>query len=380
VSNQLGFGSGARASVLFGAVLGALALLALGACKDDPPPATEKPAEAPAEKKPVVDPKIANAMAAAEASARSESNTANDQAAPPPNGILGAEAAARELAVGAPAQIVLGGAGSVPRVKLGAERIAPGSGPAGKLAVSYRSGGSIMPTIEFELKPKVALAGGQAATQPASVPPAPAAGEGNLLLSFALAGARPADDQPGRLPDNARAEIAKLNGSSVELVTQPNGALVEQRQKLAGNNPDLEPLITGSREALASLVLPYPEVPVGVGAFWMVKSRETMDGAPVIAYRMVKLNELSPAEAKLSVNTRRYLIEPTLPVSGLPPHQVRRFESEGEATLSIKPGSAFPASGDTHDSFTALLTPNDRPNQALPIRSELSANLTFQQR
>jgi len=376
----LGFTSGARALRFI--ALGAL--LALGACKDEPPPAAEKPAEAPAEKKPAVDPKIANAMAAAEASARSESNTASQQAAPPPNGILGTEAAARELAAGAPATIVLGGEGSTPRVQLGAERLAAGIGPAGKLAVSYRSGGSVMPTIEFDLKPKVALAGPstQAATQPASVPSAPAASEGNLILSFALAGARPADNQPGRLPENARAEIAKLNGSSIELVTQPNGALVEQRQKLSGNNPDLEPIVTGSGEALASLLLPYPNVPVGVGAFWMIKSRETLNGTPVVAYRMVKLTELSPAAsatvAKLSVNTRRYLIEPSLPLEGLPPHQVRRFESEGEATLSIKPGSPYPESADTVDRFQALVTPNDRPNQAMPIRSELTANLTFQ--
>jgi hypothetical protein len=363
------------------------AALALGACKDEPPPAAEKPAEVPAEKKPAVDPKIANAVAAAEASARSESNPGSSQAAPPANGILGADAAARELAAGAPAQIVVGGEGSTPRVRLGAERMAPGPGPAGKLSVSYRSGGSVMPTIEFDLKPKVALAaaGAQAATQPASVPSAPAASEGNLILSFALAGARPAENQPGRLPDNARAEIAKLNGSSIELVTQPNGALVEQRQKLSGNNPDLEPIVTGSSEALASLVLPYPDVPVGVGAFWMIKSRETLNGTPVIAYRMVKLTELSPAAtqatlAKLSVNTRRYLIEPSLPLQGLPPHQVRRFESEGEATLSIKPGSPFPESADTHDGFMALVAPNDRPNQGLPVRSELTATLAFQPR
>lgn len=361
------------------------ALLALGACKDEPPPPAEKAAEVPAEKKPAVDQKIANAVAAAEANARSESSTESSAGAPPPNGILGPEAAARELAAGAPAQIVVGGEGSTPRVRLSAERMAPGPGPAGKLSVSYRSGGSVMPTIEFDLKPKVALAGAgtQAANQPASVASAPAAGDGNLILSFALAGARPADNQPGRLPENARAEIAKLNGSSIDLVTQPNGALVEQRQKVSGNNPDLEPIVTGSSEALASLVLPYPDVPVGVGAFWMIKSRETLNGAPVVAYRMVKLTELSPAPsaatlAKLSVNTRRYLIESSLPLEGLPPHQVRRFESEGEASLSIKPGSPFPESADTHDGFQALVTPNDRPNQALPIRSELSASVSFQ--
>lgn len=367
--------SGARAArrTLGGVLL--VALSVLGACEDDPPPAAPAPAEAAEEKKPVVDQKIANAMAAAEASASSESSAEKNQAAPPPDGILGAEAAAREVAPGAPAQIVLGGEGGAPRVRLG-ERLAPGPGPSGKLVLSYRSGGSVMPTIEFELKPTLSPAG--AATQPASVPPA-AAENGNLLWSFALAGARPADDQPGRLPDNARAEIAKLNGSSIEFVTLPSGAALQQRHEVAGNNTALEPIIAGGAEALASLILPYPEVPVGVGAFWMVKSRETVDGAPVIAYRMVKLLELGAdaATAKLSVNTRRYLVEPSLPGSGLPPHQVRRFESEGEATLRLRVGSPYPESGETRDGFMALVTPNDRPNQALPVRSELAAQLSF---
>lgn len=357
-------------------VLGAL--IALVACKDDPPPAAEKPAgEAPAEgeKKPAVDQKIANAMAAAEASARSEANTASSQAAPPADGIMGIEAAGRELSAGTPAQIVLGGDGGTPRIRLSAERLAPGNGPNGKLSVAYRLGSSVMPTIDFELKPKVALAG--AATQPASVSTAPAA-DGLLSFSFPLSGARPADQQQVRLPDSAKDEIAKLNGSTVELVTQPNGALVEQGHKVAGNNADLEPIVASSGEALASLLLPYPDVPVGVGAFWMVKSRETLNSAPVIAYRMVKLTELSDSQAKLSVNTRRYLIEPRIPIEGLPPHQVRRFESEGEATLSIKPGSPFPTSAETRDTFQALVTPNDRPQQALPIRGEIGANVSFQ--
>ena len=113
----------------------------------------------------------------------------------------------------------------------------------------------------------------------------------------------------------------------------------------------------------------------------MVKSRETVDGAPVIAYRMVKLTELgsgSPAVAQLSVNIRRYLIEPALPMAGLPPHQVRRFESEGEATLSLVPGFSYPDRAQVRDGFMALVTPNDRPNQALPIRTELDATLSFQ--
>jgi hypothetical protein len=349
--------------------------LALSACsKDEPPAAQAKPeaaADLAADKKPAVDAKIASALGAAEESARSESAVPSGQGAPPPDGILDATGAARELAPGSPAQLVLGGDGSAPKLRLGADHLAPGAGPAGKLSISYRSGGSVMPTIEFDVKPKVSAAGGE--TQPASV-----GGSGNLALRFALAGAHPAGNQPGRLPDNARAEIAKLNGSYVELVVQPNGALISQSQKLAGDNPELEPLVSGSAEALSSVVLPYPDVPVGVGAFWMVKSRETMNGAPVIAYRMVKLTELSPAQAKLSVNTRRYLVGPNLPMDGLPPHQVSRFESQGEATLSLEPGSLYPLSADTHDGFMALVSPDARPNQPLPVRTELSANVSFQ--
>jgi hypothetical protein len=364
------------------------AAISLSACSKDepPPPAAEASPEGSAgsgaaEKKPAVDEKIASALGAAEENARSNSTPSSGHGAPPPDGILGAEGAARELAPGSPAELVLGGDGSAPKVRLGSERITPGAGPAGKLSISYRSGGSVMPTIEFDLKPKISAAGAE--TQPAAVAAggAGAAGNlvaGNLAVRFALAGAHPADNQPGRLPENARAEIAKLNGSYVELVAQPNGAHVSQSQKLEGGNPDLEPLVTGSAEALSSVVLPYPEVPVGVGAFWMVKSRETMNGAPVIAYRMVKLTELSPTEAKLSVNTRRYLIEPSLPMAGLPPHQVRRFESEGEATLSVKPGSLYPDRADSRDAFMALVTPNDRPNQSVPVRTELSANVSFQ--
>ncbi len=361
-------------SGLCGAVCLAVAVLGLGCESEPPPPADAKPEAASAEKKPAVDQKIASAMAAAEASARSESKAQGGELAPPDDGILDAAAAERELAPGSPALLVLGGEGSTPRVRLGAERIAAGAGPAGKLLLSYRSGGSVMPTIEFELKPKVSAAAGD--TQPASVS-AGSGGAASIALRFALSGARPADNQPGRLPENAKAEIAKLNGSYVELALQPSGALVSEQHKLAGNNPDLEPLLSAGAEALASAMLQYPTLPVGVGAYWMIKSRETANGAGVLAYRMVKLTELSPTSATLTVATRRYLLEPSLPLAGLPPHRVRRFESQGEATLKVKPGSVYPDSGESRDTFMALVTPNDRPNQAVPIQSELSATLGF---
>jgi hypothetical protein len=323
-----------------------------------------------------VDQKIANAVAAAQASAQAVSPS-TDQVAPPADGIMSPEAAARELAPGSAATLVLGNEGTSPRLKLGVESIAPGAGPAGKLQLSYRSGGSMMPTIEFDLKPRVTPVEGSTATPSSGAGGSANAAPSALAIRFVMANVRPAAEQPGRLPDNARAEIAKMNGSWVELISTPRGALQKERAELAGKNPGLEPFMQGSAEALSSIVLPYPEVPVGVGAFWMVKSREQSNGADVLAYRMVKVTEINAQTAKLTVSTRRYLLTPTLPIEGLPPHQVRQFESEGNATLLVRAGAPYPESAELEDTFGALLVPGDRPTQALPFQSQLNAKLSF---
>jgi hypothetical protein len=353
------------------------------ACRADEPPAAEKQPEAAAENKPVVDQKIASAMAAAQRDT-APSGAEHGQPAPPADGVLGVEAAARELAPGSAAQLVLGADGSSPKLSLGPAHLAAGTGPSGVLQLSLRTGGSVMPTIDFELKLKTSAAPAGAATV-ASHEAAPAPGgassaasaEGSVVTRFALVSARPAAQQPGRLPDEARAEIAKLKGSSIEFVTGPHGAVQSQRYQAAGNSRDLEPFVQSSAQALSSLALPYPAVPVGVGAFWMVKSREPVQGAEAMVYRMVKVTGLKGDVAELTVNTRRYLITPSLQLQGLPPHRVRQFQSEGDATLSVRAGSTYPSSAQLKDRFMALVVPEESPTQGMPVQSELSATLTL---
>ncbi len=359
---------GVRSAFCRWSVLAASGVFAL-ACQSAEPvkqaePAAE-PAAEPSETKPVVDRKIESAMAAARASSEQPA-AGNAESAPPQDGILGAEAAARELPPGSGAQIVLGSNGAEPRVLLAAAR--SGAAPAGSIAVSYRSGGSVMPTVEVNFKAKTtsgaAGAGG-------------AAGGDGLLTHFGLTHARPAADQPGRLPENARSEIAKLAGSSVDFIGDARGAVVRQRLSVAGNNAMLEPFVQGSAVALSSFALPYPEVPVGVGAFWMVKSRELAEGAEVVAYRMVKLTALENGVAQLTVNTKRYLVTPQLSLQGLPPHKVRQFQSEGSATISLPVGSPYPRSAEVKEQFGSLVTADDRPQQPIPVQSEISAHITL---
>lgn len=361
---------GSRSVVRWGWLAAVLAALAgCHAAKQEPAAAEGKggeAGEAPGENKPVVDQKIASAMAAA---ARSEARSAGGgEGQPPADGILGEDGAQRELPPGSPAQLVLGSNGAEPRVRLGAAR--PSSGPTGTLQLSYRSGGSVMPTVDLDFKaldfkerPEGAAATGGAA------PAAPA-------LRFSFVNARPAADQPGRLPDNARAEIAKLKGSSVDFLSAPQGGVQGERFQVSGNNPVLQPLVQGSAVALASLVLPYPEAPVGAGAYWMVKSRETAEGADVVAYRMVKLTEIAQNVAQLTVSTRRYLITRQIALEGLPPHHVRQFKSEGSAKLSLPVGAAYPTSAEVQEQFATLVTPDSSPQQALPVQSALEATLT----
>ena len=345
----------------------AVVLAALAACQGaKQEPAAEGKAgeagEAVTGNKPIVDQKIASAMAAA---ARSEPKSAGGgEGQPPADGILGEDGAQRELPAGSPAQLVLGANGTEPRVRLGAPR--PSSGPSGTLQLSYRSGGSVMPTVDLDFKVKsegAAAAGGAAAT--------------GASLRFSFVNARPAADQPGRLPENARAEIAKLKGSSVEFLSSPQGGVQGERFQVAGDNPVLQPLVQGGAVALAPLVIPYPEAPVGAGAYWMVKSRETAEGADVIAYRMVKLTEIAQNVAQLTVSTRRYLISPRIALEGLPPHHVRQFKSEGSAKLSLPVGAAYPTSAEVQEQFATLVAPDSSPQQALPVQSALEAKLSI---
>jgi hypothetical protein len=340
-------------------------LVLLGACQSEPPKA-DKPkddkTEQGAEQKPVIDNKIASAMQAA-AQAEAEQGQGAQAGAPPPDGILGPEAADRELAAGKPAELTLGGAGGTPKLSLGMGELKAGDGPKGTLEVSYRIAGSVVPTIDYGFQVQRT-----AATE--SDP---------LRTKFALLKATPAADQPGRLPPTMAAEVAKLNGSSVEFASSAQGLPLGAAKLEAKNkDPALVPLVESAATALGELVVPRPESPVGPGAFWMVKTRESFNGADVVAYRMVKVESVTGDVAELSVNTRRYLAGSTLALEGLPPHTLREFRAEGSASLSLRQGAAYPHQGKVRESMLALVAPNDQPGQALPVQSDLSATISTQ--
>src|SRR5688572_6777876 len=227
--------------------LGLLGCLTLGGCEAEKPKAEseKKETDEQAEKKPVLDDKIESAVQAA---ARAEAQQAPQaqEGAPPPDGILGPQGAERELGAGKAAEVVLGNAGGTPKLNLFAGELAAGEGPRGTVQLSYRVGGSVMPTIDFSFQ------GVRAAAEP-----------DQLKTRFQLLKAAPAENQPGRLPPNAAAEVAKLNSSWVEFSGTRRGLLSGTQFETHGNNADLAPIVEGAASVLSLVVLPRPEQPVG---------------------------------------------------------------------------------------------------------------------
>lgn len=343
--------------------VGLLVLMPMGGCEEPPPPPKTESASPEAEgetQKPAADPRIERAMAAARTGALPAATSQG--LSPPPAGLLERQAADREVAAGAPAVLVFGDAGSVPRRLLAnratAKKTAAGGGKAasesGRLTLRARSGASLLPTLDLDWR--------------TSLPR-----EDSPAFQFLLETAAPSAQQPGRLPADAGETIAALSGSSVRVLLS-DGLPIAPEATLKGG-PALAMAFEGASHLLAHLSLGYPDQPVGTGAYWMLKSRERYLGADTVAYKMVRVSALSPTSAKLDVNIRRYLVDRSLQVEGLPEHTVVQFQAEGSATIDLPEGGVLPAQAELSERVLAMLSvASNRPGQALPFQSEVGGS------
>lgn len=338
-------------------------------CEEPPPPKQEEPETSESEataRKPAVDPRIEEAMAAAQGVAPPAA--AADGMRPPPAGLMERQVAEREVALGAPAAIVFGDAGSAPRrlLALAAAKATgetAGAAPPGiesapqraRLTLRSRSGGSVLPTLDLDWRATFAQ-------------------KGRPELQFLLESSVPAGQQPGRLPADASKAIAALVGSTVHVPLSATGAPAAPQAQRKGGKA-LEVAFDGATQLLGHLALAYPAQPVGAGAYWMMKSRERCLGADTIVYRMVRVTALSPTGAKLDVKTRRYLVDRRLQVGGLPEHTVVQFQAEGSATLEVPEGGILPGQAELSERVLAMLSVSGgRGGRALPFQTEVGGS------
>lgn len=368
-----------RKLVLGGGLIGAVgllgsALLVVG-CKSNEESETSKPTAeeqaATISTGPVVDNKIAKAVANA-AKAQPGAAAAGEEG-PPENGILGVGRADAELAKGAAPKLKLGATGSEPKVQLGSALVGGSTAfdkKSGQLDVSLRTGASMLPGTSLKLE----------FSQPSAPAPASQTTDGALTptpsqVVVSIAQSDLSSNQPAQIPAELAAEIRKLKGTQLTYQLQETQLVGAATVVLAkGANQQLDTLVQAAGSGLNDAVLAYPKEPVGVGAFWMVTSRERLLGTDVVSYRMVKVVDVTDGKARLEVNTKRYLADGGIGLPGIEDAKVHQFHAESSAQLSVAAGQSLPLEGRSQTGIRSFAEIEGQPR---PIQIELRTEFVF---
>jgi hypothetical protein len=305
----------------------------------------------------------------AEAVAEVAGGGGSAQAGPPESGVFAPGVADREARAGDPPKLVLGGKGSGATVQFAAPK--PSKKSVGRVTVAIQTGPSAaLPTIELSF-----------AFEPGSgsSPPSEAAATPSELVAR-VTSAKPAAEQPGRLPPDAASQIARFKGSRIRIALSPSGGgritAVEPAKDL---DPGLAPVLGTAADALALDFLPYPREPVGTGAYWMITNRESFAGLDVVSYRMVKLESIEKDTANLSLSTKRYVAGGQIGL-GVPPHKVDQFAGNAQGHLTVVPSDPSVVRGSADDSLLANLTATGgaapgQPGQKIQVHLEMHSEL-----
>jgi hypothetical protein len=315
-----------------------------------------------------LDPNLAEAVAAASVGTPGrDAPPAQVEGGPPPDGVFAPGAADKELARGGMPKLTLGSEGSGPKVLLGV-----GKTPAklsGTIQVALQSDprqGAIPVLISLTVEPKKAEVVGDAAKAPVSLP-----------VAVKVTGAK--IDAPS-VPKDVDLQIAKLKGSRVEYSILPGGAGAGFRFDAPKDTPtDFKDVVRSLSDVIGLLTIPYPDKPLGAGAYFMVTSRDDVMGMDLVTYRLVKVKAVTEKGATLDVSTKRYAASRTLDLAGLPPDidkTLAEFQATSEGTVELPVGALLPTQGQVSSVLAAQLgKPEAKPRAMLQLQTRAQLDL-----
>ena len=340
-----------------------LVLSVLSGCKEEKKRSAEQPAASAEASKSNVDPEVAHALAAVSANPASPKQT--QPGGPPENGVFAPGAADQEMPKGGAPKITMGSDGTEPRLTLGSMLLGPGRTLRARLA----SGGRGPLPMDFRL-----------AFEPGGKAP------GAELVDYTarVASAGLDASQVAAVDERVKTGLSRLRGSKIRFKLAPSGVgsdfVVERAQ---GASADLEDTLRSLSEILATTLLPYPQKPVGAGAYWMATTRETVVGFDTVAYRLVTVEKVQGDTLSLKVDSKRYAATDAAPdLAGMPPNagavRVEQFKSVGQGTLTVGKGSALPSEGKLTQELVALLSMSNQPGQPAVMQTQVSVTLSRQ--
>jgi len=341
-------------------------LAAFGCEKNEPKAETPKEkSDAGTSKVEVLDPSLAQAVAAASADAPGRGKaSAQVEGGPPPDGVFAPGAADKEQPRGSLPKITLGSDGADPKQLLG-----PGKS-AGKLSGTIQVAlqadprqGAIPVLLNLSIEPKK-LEAKEGDKGPVSQP-----------VSVRIVSAK--IDAPN-VPKELNEQLSKLKGSKIEYSILPGGAGAGFRFDVPKGAPEeFKDVVRSLSDALALLTIPYPDKPLGAGAYFMVTSRDDLMGLDLVSYRMIKVKEVTPTGVTLDVNTKRYAATRTFDFPGLPPEidkTLAEFQASSQGTVQYPFGALLPTQGEVSSVLAAQLAAKD-PKQRAVLQFQTRAQL-----
>jgi len=330
--------------LLYAAVLGSTTLCCQSQPKNSDATATAQAEPAGSGEK---NDKLARALASAIEPGKAENaGPGKTDGTPPPDGVLEPGKADSLAPPHSPPRLDLGSTGTEPRVKL-THRALKGTVLADlQFAVDLGMGQGIPPVdFKFELKPNGATASVQNVTA--------------RVVS--------AEMSMPNLPEELRGQLRKLKGSKFTLKIAENGGAFDCAQDTTSNkNPEFNDLLDMVGLALLDASMALPTESVGVGAYWLITSRQQSLGMGWVAYDMVKVDEVNASAVKLSISTRRYVIGREMPGPAQPGGgklSVREAMSTGTAQGLLPVTGSLMSSYERTHSERLLLDASDGSGQ-----------------
>jgi len=182
----------------------------------------------------------------------------------------------------------------------------------------------------------------------------------------------------------AKAAFGSLKGSEISYFVAPNGAPTRfAYQASSAKGAGLIQVLIATKDAIASIVQPFPDKAVGAEALWMVTARQGVWDLDMVTYQMVKVQQVSGDTATLSIDSKRYAASPSFAtpfVQADAPLSLYRFEAPGQAQVTVRAGDFFPVSATVSGHLAAAVGPvggeQAAAERAQTVQASWTAELT----
>lgn len=340
-----------------------LLVTALACSKKAEQPASEEDGKQEQEKDQVaaVEPELAEAMAAAASeSAAAQKPTGDAAGGPPPRGIFPPGGADAQIAPGKPPQITVGSTGTEPRLSFTGGFGTKASPLKSRVTVVLQGGpgqGGLPVEFDLDFEQTTSAAAPKSPDAPKNDAPKSPDAPKNEVRGRVVAAAIPRGMT--RVPPELSGGIDKLRGSEVRFELWPNGGATALRTEVKpGAPPELSDVVRALGDAIATVVLPYPDEAIGAGGYWMVTSRDGLMDLDLVTYRLIRVESIADGVATLQVSAKRYAAGTEFAMAGVDGRfTLEELQSGGEGSLRYRPGTSLPVRGKVQVTLGALLIP-----------------------